>query len=105
MSNPFRTPRPDPIDPEGLGEEWTVDDLLKPRRLKDRLESNLEWLSHAQRTTREVYQAIFRLVDPRMNRLTEALPYINEAMWELGFRTVGEKPHPLNPTWKWVEAA
>lgn len=105
MSNPFRTPRPDPIDPEGLGEGWTVDDLLKPRALMDRLESNLKWLSHAQRTTREVYQAIFRLVDPRMNRMTEAMPYINEALWDFGFRTVGEKPHPVNPTWKWVEAA
>jgi len=53
----------------------------------------------------ERYTKIFRLVDTRMNRMTEALPYINEAMWELGFRTVGEKPHPVNPTWKWVEAA
>lgn len=105
MSNPYRVPRPRPIDPESLGNGWTVDDLFLPDSLLGHLESNREWLSFGEHTTREIYRTIFRQVDRYMGRLTEALPYINEAMFDMGFRTVGEQSHPTNLTWKCVQVA
>lgn len=105
MSNPYRVPRPHPIDPESLGEGWSLDDLFQPDSLMGHLESNREWLSYDEHTTRDIYRTIFRRVDPHGQRITEALPYINEAMFDMGFKTVGDKPHPVSPTWKWIEAA
>ena len=105
MPNPFRAQRPNPIDPDYLSDGGSLDDLLTRSALRTLLHDNFEWLSHTERSTREIYAALFRHVDYSGSRAQEGMEYLREALWALGFRTVGEKPHPVNPTWKWVEAA
>lgn len=106
MANPYRSPRPNSIDPECLGEgavSW--EDLFHARNLRDLLQDNFEWLCHEVRNTREIYRALFGRVDPMATRSREGMTYLNEALWDLGFRTIGESPHPLHPSWKWVQVA
>lgn len=103
MSNPYRVPRPIPVDPEIFDNGWTLDDYLTPRALRKLLKDNFEWLRHSLRTSREVYAALFRRVDPDGERSREITDYLNEALCDLGFTIVGSDGHSTNPTWEWVE--
>jgi len=105
MPNPYRTPRPNPIDPERFSDGGCIDDLFQADAMLEVLQGSFEWVCHEERPTRDIYLALFRWVDPERSRATEAMKYINEALYDLGFRAVGENPHPVNPTWKWVEVA
>jgi hypothetical protein len=96
-------PRPNPIDPECFSNGWTLDDYLSPHALRKLLNDNFEWLTHSLRTTREVYAALFRHVDPHGERSREVMEYLNEALSDLGFKTLGTHGHIPNPTWEWVE--
>jgi hypothetical protein len=105
MSNPYRVPRPNPIDPERFSDGGCLDDLMNLNAIQDVLQDSIEWLCHGEHASREVYSTVFRRVDPEGNRAREGISLINEVMWDLGFRTAGEELNPANPTWKWVEVA
>ena len=103
MSNPYQVPRPIPVDPEIFDNGWTLDDYLTRDSLRSLLNNNFDWLTHSLRTSREVYAALFRHVDRDGERSREITEYLNEALLNLGFTTLGTYGNPMNPTWEWVE--
>lgn len=105
MSNPFRVPRPCPISADVLEDGWTVDEYLQRPRLRKLLEENAEWLCHDEHCTRDIYTALFRTIDPRMERQREGMTYICEVMWDLGYRPTRGTEHSANPVWEWAAAS
>jgi len=103
MPNPFRMPRPTPINPEDLGSECQWEDLVSPDALRSLIEVNHEWLCHVEHRTGEIYRTLFHLVDPDASHQCETMSYLNEALWNLGFRTVVDNPRNPNPIWRWSE--
>jgi len=105
MPNPYAVPRPCPISPERLHDGESLTALLGSGSMRSLLQNNTEWLCFRERSTLEIYEALYGSVDPRNSRQREGMEYLNQALWELGFRTVGEEPHPTNPSWKSNELA
>jgi len=102
MSNPHQAPRPRPISPDRMDDGDSLYEVMETSSILALLENNFDWLQYKGRSTREVYVALYSGVDPQWSRIREGMEWLNQALWDLGFRTVGKKPHPTNPTWKWI---
>lgn len=102
MCNPYHAPRPRPISPDRMDDGCSLDELMEASSIHALLDDNFEWLQYREPTTREVYLALYSGVDPQGSRMRDGMNYLNQALWNLGFRTVGKRPHPTNPSWKWI---
>ena len=105
MTNPYSTPRPQIIDPETLGAGWHFDELFASHRLTEILQGNAEWLEHAESTSREIYTTLFNLVDPSLTRIKDGMAYINEVLWDQGYRPATGQSHRQNPRWTFPKTA
>ena len=103
MSNPYHAPRPRPISPDRMDDGGSLDELMGASFILALLDDNFEWLQYRERTTREVYLALYSGVDPQGSRMRDGMEYLNQALWDLGFRTLGTEPHPVSPTWEWIK--
>ena len=102
MSNPYYAPRPNPIYADARGDGWTVDDYLEPDRLKRLLEENDAWLGHGEHYASEIYETLFRHIDPESKRIREGKAYLCQQLWGLGYRPFGRVMIPTDPLWKWA---
>jgi hypothetical protein len=105
MSNPFQAPHPKPVSRSFLEDGGCMDDLFVHAALVERVQMNHEWLCFQERTSREIYLAFFRNVDPQECRIREGMIYLNAALWDVGFRTETNTPSRMSFKWKWVGAA
>lgn len=97
--NPFYCPRPQAIEIGDVDDEWEFRWLFERQHLLNCLEGNEEWLTWEDRTTRQVYDALFSLVDPRGIYRSDGMGYLNEALWAFGFRTIEGGSKGINHVW------
>jgi len=103
MSNPYQAPRPRPISPDRMDDGDSLDELLEASSILALLNDNFERLQYKERSTREVYLALYCRVDPQGSRMRDGMEFLNQALWNLGFITVGTEPHQVSTTWEWME--
>lgn len=105
MHNPFSIPRPHTISGQLIENGWTFDEFLECENLRSRLQDSAEWLCYKDRSSREIYSALFSQIDPWNSRMKDGVNCINELMWELGYRPTGDPLNRMNPVWRWDEAS
>lgn len=101
MSNPFASPRPFPLNPEDYWDfqGFTYEHLISAERLHTLITENYAWLTHAPRTTREIYATLFKPMDCDGAQMIRTMDRLSEALWEFGFRTKGSPER--NSIWQW----